>query len=118
MASAARARPGPMSAARSAPVAPSGRSRDDPSGSVTRIRRVRLEPRRSEMADELWRRGAGELAGMIASGQVSSREVVDAHLERIAEVNPQLNAIVVVLEEQARAAADAADSNPGPRGPL
>jgi amidase len=70
------------------------------------------------MADELWRRGAGELAGMIASGEASSREVVDAHLERIAQVNPHLNAVVVVLEEQARAAADAADSNPGPRGPL
>ncbi len=70
------------------------------------------------MADELWRRGAVELAGMIAEGSVSSREVVDAHLERIAEVNPHLNAIVVVLAEEARAAADAADSNRESLGPL
>jgi amidase len=70
------------------------------------------------VTDELWRRGAVELAGLIAEGSVSAREVVEAHLERIEDVNPHLNAIAVVLAEQAREAADAADSNPGPRGPL
>jgi amidase len=55
---------------------------------------------------------------MIAEGEVSSREVVDAHLDRIAEVNPQLNAIVVVLAEEARAAADAADAAPESLGAL
>src|SRR4051794_30062589 len=70
------------------------------------------------MGDELWRRGAVELAGLIAEGSVSAREVVDAHLERIADVNPHLNAITVVLAEQARAAADAADSNPDAHGAL
>src|SRR5215470_43117 len=65
------------------------------------------------MTEELWRRGAVELAGMIAEGSVSAREVVDAHLERIEAVNPHLNAIAVVLAEEARAAADVADSNPG-----
>jgi Asp-tRNA(Asn)/Glu-tRNA(Gln) amidotransferase A subunit family amidase len=64
------------------------------------------------------RRGAGELAALIAQGAVSSREVVEAHLARIAEVIPHLNAIAVVLAEQARAAAAEADSNQGPRGPL
>ncbi|MEX1106065.1 MAG: amidase family protein, partial [Ilumatobacteraceae bacterium] len=59
--------------------------------------------------DELWRRGALELAGMIASGEVSSTEVVWAHLARIDEVNPALNAIVRRLDEQALAAAAAAD---------
>ncbi len=62
------------------------------------------------MSDELWRRGAGELAGLIRGGEVSSREVIDAHLDRIAEVNPQLNAIVRVLTDEARAGADAADA--------
>ena len=61
------------------------------------------------MGEELWRHGAGELAAMIASKQVSSREVVDAHLDRISEVNPHLNAIVRVLADEARAGADAAD---------
>ena len=70
------------------------------------------------MTEELWRRRAVELAGMIAEGCVSAREVVDAHLERIEAVNPHLNAITVVLAEQARAAADAADSNPETLGPL
>jgi amidase len=58
---------------------------------------------------ELWRRGAGELAGMIALREVSSAEVVDAHLDRIAAVNPQLNAITQVLGDGARAAAAEAD---------
>ena len=40
------------------------------------------------MSDELWRRGALELAGMIARKEVSSRDVVQAHLDRIDEVVP------------------------------
>src|SRR3954470_10713935 len=79
------------------------------------MREVREE---RDMTEELWRRGAVELAGMIAEGTVSAREVVDAHLERIEAVNPHLNAITVVLAEEARAAADAADSNPESLGPL
>ena len=55
------------------------------------------------MSEELWRRGAGELAELIASRAVSSREVVDAHLERIEAVNGHLNAVTLVLAEEARA---------------
>lgn len=62
------------------------------------------------MTEELWRKTATELAGLIARGDVSSREVVDAHLARIDEVNPRLNAIVRRLDREARAAADEADS--------
>ena len=58
---------------------------------------------------ELWGRSAVELAAMIRGREVSSREVVQAHLDRIEEVNPQVNAIVRLLPEQALAAADAAD---------
>jgi amidase len=58
---------------------------------------------------ELWRRSAMELAAMIRNGEVSSREVVQAHLDRIEEVNPALNAIVRLMPEQALAAAEAAD---------
>ncbi len=47
---------------------------------------------------------------MIASGETSSREVVDAHLDRIDEVNGDLNAVVRVLADGARAGADAADA--------
>src|ERR671935_2860956 len=53
--------------------------------------------------------GAGELAGMIASGAVSSSEVIEAHLARIEEVNPYLNAVTATLADEARAAAAAVD---------
>jgi amidase len=59
---------------------------------------------------ELWRRSARELAHLIASRQVSSREVVTAHLQRIEEVNPHLNAVVRRMDESALAGADAADA--------
>jgi amidase len=61
-------------------------------------------------ATELWRIGATELAGLIRNRQVSSREVIEAHLRRIEAVNPQLNAVTVILGEQAIEAADGADS--------
>ncbi len=73
------------------------------------------------MGDELWQRGAGELAGMIAAGEVSSTEVVEAHLRRIEAVNPELNAVVVVLADEALAAAREADrvrAGGGALGPL
>ena len=58
---------------------------------------------------ELWQLGALELAASIRSREVSSREVVEAHLARIDAVNPHLNAVVRRLDEVALAAADAAD---------
>src|SRR5215216_3079128 len=61
--------------------------------------------------NELWRRDAGALAGMIARKDVSSREVVHAHLERIAAINPTVNAVTQVLADEARAAAAAADES-------
>lgn len=57
----------------------------------------------------LWRMSACELAVAIRSGEASSREVVDAHLQRISEVNPSVNAVTVVLAEEALEAAAAAD---------
>ncbi len=59
---------------------------------------------------ELWRRGAGELAAMIASREVSSLDVVESHLARIAAVNSKVNAVVRVLADEARTAAAAADA--------
>jgi len=63
------------------------------------------------MADELWRKSAHELAAMIRDKQVSSREVVISHLERIDAVNPKINAVTVTLAESALAAADKADAS-------
>jgi amidase len=57
----------------------------------------------------LWCMSASELAAAIRSRQLSSREVVEAHLQRISEVNPAINAVTVVLAEEAMQAADGAD---------
>ena len=53
---------------------------------------------------------ATQLAGLLRSRAVSAREVMAAHLERIARVNPKLNAIVAKLDdERCLALADEAD---------
>ncbi|MBA3915888.1 MAG: amidase [Acidobacteriales bacterium] len=52
---------------------------------------------------------AYRLAELVGSGELSSVEVVDAHLRRIAALNPRLNAFVQVAEQSAHAAAIAAD---------
>ena len=70
---------------------------------------------------ELWKQGPAELAAIIAGKEASSAEVIDAHLARIADVNPHLNAITRVLGDEARAdarAADAALAAGEPLGPL
>jgi len=58
---------------------------------------------------EIWQLPATELAQRIARRQLSSAEVVNAHLARIDAVNPALNAVVRVLADEARAAAIKAD---------
>ena len=71
--------------------------------------------------DALWRRGAGDLARLIADREVSSVEVVSAHLERIEAVNPHLRAVVRPLADSALDAARSADralAAGGPTGPL
>ena len=51
-----------------------------------------------------------ELAEAIRTGDTSSREVVQAHLDRIESINEGLNAVVRRLDNEALAAADAADA--------
>jgi amidase len=63
----------------------------------------------SATGNELWRMSATELAEAIRTRQASSVEVVQAHLRRIEAVNPSINAVVIVLAEQAQQAAKAAD---------
>lgn len=58
----------------------------------------------------LWRWSAGDLARAIRHRAISSREAVQASLDRIAAVNPVVNAVVAVLADEALAAADAADA--------
>ena len=58
---------------------------------------------------DLFYRTAAELAQLIATRDVSAVEVMDAHLARIEQVNPALNAVVTLVPEAARRAAVAAD---------
>ncbi len=58
-----------------------------------------------------------DMADLIRRREVSSRELVDAHLELIERLDPAINAITVVLADEARADADLADASE-PIGPL
>ena len=62
------------------------------------------------MSESLSRRTAVELASLIAAKTVSPVEVLDAHLATIARVNPQLNAIVTLVADAARASAKDAEA--------
>ena len=61
-------------------------------------------------ATELAYAGAARQAQLIASGEVSAREVTEAALARIERLDAQLNAFRVVLGERALADAEAADA--------
>ncbi|MCY4663012.1 MAG: amidase [Acidobacteria bacterium] len=66
-------------------------------------------------------RSAAELARAIAARELTAVEVMEAHLARIARVNPMLNAIVTLLPDEARRGAEAADAalaRGEPVGPL
>ena len=56
-----------------------------------------------------WKKSALKQAEAIRTKQVTSRQIVQEHLDRIEEVNPKVNAIVRSLSEEALAAADRAD---------
>ncbi|MGW5942463.1 amidase [Streptomyces celluloflavus] len=72
------------------------------------------------MRDALWKMTARAQAAAVRDGAVTAVELVDAHLERIAEVNPAVNAVTQLLAERARAEAakvdrqHAAGVEPGP----
>ncbi len=52
---------------------------------------------------------ASELAKRIRGGDLSAVDVTEAHIERIETTNPQLNAVVIPLFDEARSQAAAAD---------
>jgi Asp-tRNA(Asn)/Glu-tRNA(Gln) amidotransferase A subunit family amidase len=69
---------------------------------------VRL-PEIGDVVAHLWRMSATELAWATRHRQVSSREVVQAHLQRVEAANPGVNAVTVLLADGGLAADDAAD---------
>ena len=63
----------------------------------------------TKLTDPMYYLDATALAALIRTRQMSSREVVQAHLDRISAVNPQVNAVVTLMAEDALKAADTAD---------
>lgn len=65
--------------------------------------------------------GVAETARLVTSGEVTARAVTDAALQRIARLNPPLNAVSRLLADQALAEAEARDAalaDDGEPGPL
>jgi amidase len=62
------------------------------------------------VAEPLHRLSARALRDAVAAGELSATEVVSAHLERIEQVNPRVNAIVTLVPERALAEAAALDA--------
>ncbi|MET9401953.1 amidase [Kitasatospora sp. NPDC002965] len=61
------------------------------------------------MGDALWKLSAAAQAEAVRGGEVSAVELVESHLERIAEVNPEVNAVTRLLADRAREAAGRTD---------
>jgi len=59
---------------------------------------------------ELWQYDATDLARLIRTGRASATEAVDSVFRRLHKVNPAINAVVRVMEPEARAAAETADA--------
>jgi amidase len=67
-------------------------------------------------ASELAYAGIARQAELIAAGEVSSRELVEVYLERIARLDPRLNAFRIVFAERVLLEADQADARRGAGG--
>jgi amidase len=60
--------------------------------------------------------GIARQAELIASGELSARDLLEVYLERVGRLNPRLNAFRVVFAERARLEADQADARRGAGG--
>ena len=63
------------------------------------------------MPETICELSAASMARRIRAGELSAREVTEAHLRRIGEVNPRVNAIVTLVAEKALDAAAEADES-------
>lgn len=72
----------------------------------------------SPMEADLIRQSARVLATAIAAGEVSAREVTQAHLDRIGSVDDRVHAFLHVAHTSALASADAVDAKRVAREPL
>ena len=73
------------------------------------------------MDSPIWRLGATALAAAVNAGEIGAADAIEAHLDRIAEVNPRLGAVTRLLAGEARRAARDLDRRRAagePLGPL
>lgn len=63
----------------------------------------------TNMSEELHWLSLNELAQLLVSGEVSSRDIVAAYVDRIAKLDHRLHAFIEVYREEALAAAESAD---------
>ncbi|HSB88439.1 MAG TPA: amidase [Anaerolineales bacterium] len=78
----------------------------------------RARPRPALPADDLTQLGAVELLRRLHRREVSAAEVVEAHIRRIENVNPKLNALVTDTFDEAARTARRADERIGRGGSL
>ena len=70
---------------------------------------------------DLWRMTATELAQLVHAGKISCLDATESALDRLAQVNPAINAVVQEMSDEARAEARALDdkiANGEAAGPL
>ena len=99
-------------------------ARDATSARETRERateeRVSRSAASEPMVMEVWEWDACDIADAIRAGSLTSREVLETHLERIKRLDPELNCVCYLDADAARARADeidaevAAGGDPGP----
>jgi amidase len=70
------------------------------------------------MAAEICFLTAAELAAALRKGELSAREVTQAHIDQIERINPQVNAIVTLVAERAMEQARSADERQAAGSPL
>jgi len=63
------------------------------------------------MSDNLWQLSASSLTALIKQRKISCREVMQAHIKRLQDVNPIINAVVDFQEQRALLEADNADKS-------
>ncbi len=61
-------------------------------------------------ATQPWQMEAVEVAALVRTGRLSSREATKSCLDRLDKVNPKINAVTLALHDEALKAADAADT--------
>lgn len=62
------------------------------------------------MSKDLTRLSAAEMSAALAAGEVTSRELTQAHLDKIAQIDGEIHAFLYNNAQEALAAADAADA--------